>query len=98
MSTSRRHPESVVRSACRTNWSHAPKTLRGRAGKTGLTRSCDPVTVTGALRKELTMRIPAKLGMLALTGTALAIGSTALMHQPAYAYAPQPDCGPTREW
>jgi hypothetical protein len=46
---------------------------------------------------ELTMKNPAKLGMLALTGAALALGSAALLYQPAYA-APQPDCGPTRQW
>jgi len=43
------------------------------------------------------MRIPAKLGVLALTGAALALGSAALI-QPAYAVRPQPDCGPTRQW
>jgi len=43
------------------------------------------------------MKNLAKLGMLALTTGTLAIGSAALLYQPAYA-APQPDCGPTREW
>ena len=43
------------------------------------------------------MKSLAKLGMLALTSGTLALGSAALLYQPAYA-APQPDCGPTREW
>jgi hypothetical protein len=44
------------------------------------------------------MKSLAKLGMLALTSGTLALGSAALMHQPAYAARPQPDCGPTRQW
>ena len=43
------------------------------------------------------MRTLAKLGMLALTSGSLALGSAALLQQPAYA-APRPDCGPTRQW
>jgi hypothetical protein len=43
------------------------------------------------------MRTLAKLGMLALTSGTLALGSAALLQQPAYA-APRPDCGPTRQW
>ena len=43
------------------------------------------------------MRTLAKLVMLTLTSGALALGSAALLHQPAYA-APRPDCGPTRQW
>jgi hypothetical protein len=42
------------------------------------------------------MKKLAKLGMLALTVGALALGSAAL-HQSAYA-SPQPECGPTRQW
>ena len=43
------------------------------------------------------MKSLAQLGMLALTTGTLAIGSAALLYQPAYA-APRPDCGPTRQW
>lgn len=43
------------------------------------------------------MKSLAKFGMLALTSATLALGSAALLYQPAYA-APQPDCGPTRQW
>ena len=46
---------------------------------------------------ELTMKNLAKLGMLALISATLALGSAALLYQPAYA-APQPDCGPTFQW
>jgi hypothetical protein len=35
--------------------------------------------------------------MLALTSGTLALGSAALIYQPANA-APRPDCGPTRQW
>lgn len=43
------------------------------------------------------MKTLPKLGMLVLTSGALALGSVALLNQPAYA-APRPDCGPTRQW
>ena len=46
---------------------------------------------------ELTMKNLAKLCMLAVTSGTLALGSAALLCRPAYA-APQPDCGPTRQW
>lgn len=42
------------------------------------------------------MKTVAKLGMLAVAGGTLLLGSIALQ-QPAQA-RPRPDCGPTREW
>ena len=43
------------------------------------------------------MKNLAKFAMLALTSVALALGSAALLQQPAYA-SPTPECGPTRQW
>jgi len=44
------------------------------------------------------MKSLARLGMFALTSGTLALGLAALVHQPAYARPPRPDCGPTRQW
>ena len=43
------------------------------------------------------MKKLARLGMIALMGGSLALGSVAFLQQPAYA-RPEPDCGPTFEW
>jgi hypothetical protein len=43
------------------------------------------------------MRSLPKLSLFVLACGALALGSAALLNQPAYA-SPRPECGPTRQW
>ena len=44
------------------------------------------------------LNVVSKVGLLVLLAAPIGVGITALMHSAAYAVAPQPDCGPTREW